>query len=295
MLSTRFCAFNAVIWALLAREGLFGTAWLNRRWFGQPRDGGLHAVRELNASDLGPGVAVSQQTNATACSRLTDASHDWSAPFVVRGFRPAAVEAAEGAVTEAWSPEWFKEHLGSQLISTRSHAHLATPNHLASGALSRRRLGEAIDDMQRQQDGSDGEARLYVNFNEELFGGDQSAMLGALQLDERLQALHQCGPYAADGFDYQELFLGRGEERNTTGSALHAWGVYNFFVQVHGAKRWSFVAPEHLRFMSSIDGLTYFRSHEGATLDSPHVPELMALPRHEVVVLPGDLLFVPPW
>ena len=291
--ATRFCAFNAVLWALLAREGLFGTAGLNR-WFGLPQDGQtvsmVHAVRELNATDIRPDAALEQRTNATACSRLTDTSRDWSAPFVVRGFRAGSAEPTADGAAEAWSPEWFKEHLGQQLIATRSHAHLAKPNHLAGETLSRRRLGEAIDDMQRLQ-ADDGEARLYVNFNEELFGGD---LLDALQLDERLQAVHRCGPYAAD-FDYQELFLGRGEERNTTGSALHAWGVYNFFVQVRGAKKWTFVAPEHLRYLSSIDGLTYFRSHEGTTLESAHVPELKALPRHEVLVQPGDLLFVPPW
>ena len=48
---------------------------------------------------------------------------------------------------------------------------------------------------------------------------------------------------------------------------------------MHGAKRWTFVAPEHLRYLSSLDGLTYFHSHQGATLDSAHVPEVDALPQ----------------
>lgn len=271
-----FVVFEAILWYYIFQEGLYGTHYLN--WKYHPAHNSIDCSDNLPTDVLELHGPLDPES---LCDVLQNASQGWMEPFVIRDY----VSKVEDG---AWGPNWFSSKYGDVNVKVRSNAHLALANHEApANASMRMSLQEAITNM------LDDEQRLYINFNEEIFG-KQTNLSRELPGLAALNALHKCGVGNAE-FEFAELFMGHGKEHNTTGSVLHAWGIYNYFYQVHGAKHWTFVPPDQFRFLSTTDGLGFFHSHVGNTLDSPHIHRLQCVKKQTVVVNAGDLLYNPPW
>ncbi|NEO42104.1 MAG: hypothetical protein F6J90_39605 [Moorea sp. SIOASIH] len=95
-----------------------------------------------------------------------------------------------------------------------------------------------------------------------------------------------------------ELFLA-GSQSTTY---FHCAAGGNMFCQLHGEKKWVFVAPWHSAWMYANIG----HSSSGAYIASPiitkkqqedpsHYPLYNHVPKYVVNVSPGDVLFTPPW
>jgi Cupin-like domain len=84
--------------------------------------------------------------------------------------------------------------------------------------------------------------------------------------------------------------MGNQEKTLSTGSPLHCARHANFFIQVVGSKKWTLIEPKYSLFLHPI--LAY--NIPGCISETlPSVTE--TLPRQEVILNPGDVLFNPPW
>ena len=92
------------------------------------------------------------------------------------------------------------------------------------------------------------------------------------------------------------LFIGYGKKK---GSHLHCGGSGNFFVQIAGRKHWTFIDP---KYSSSLKGrLSESGIHAQTLFDMPDscistTPEIFHyMPRYEVELEPGDIVWNAPW
>ena len=129
----------------------------------------------------------------------------------------------------------------------------------------------------------------YAHNAETLFAEDPG-------LEEALE-VDRLRPYAGNlAYHYSQMFLGY----KATGSPLHAANTWNFFLMVDGAKKWTFIDPEHSEFVHATltENMVYCLSE---SLTFPHAvdgerhPMFRYCPRYTVLLEPGDVLLNPPW
>jgi lysine-specific demethylase 8 len=103
-------------------------------------------------------------------------------------------------------------------------------------------------------------------------------------------------PYIRRRNTWNQLFIGQ----KGTGSGYHCAGIWNFFYQIDGEKKWTFVDPE-LTWMMYPNVISQAMAF-GSLLLFPWKSDLENVyrlykycPRYSVVLKPGDVLFNPPW
>jgi len=90
-----------------------------------------------------------------------------------------------------------------------------------------------------------------------------------------------------------QMFAATGSSETLTGSGWHCDICNNFVVQVKGVKKWIFVGPEHSIYMrpSMPGGKTAIAGGHGGNRKA----SIPYLPREEVIITPGDFMYVPEW
>ena len=90
------------------------------------------------------------------------------------------------------------------------------------------------------------------------------------------------------------------KKKHCSGSNLHCGGSGNFFCMISGRKHWTLIHPRHSCLLkgrvapSGIHGQTLFEMNDHRDLSQ--YPEIYKyLPRYEVSLDPGDILWIPPW
>ena len=95
------------------------------------------------------------------------------------------------------------------------------------------------------------------------------------------------------------LFIGYNKKDNLTGSNMHCGGSGNFFCMIKGTKRWTLIDPKYsciLKGRAASSGI-----HAQTLFDMPDTnlstyPEILEyLPRYDIVLEPGDILWNAPW
>lgn len=95
------------------------------------------------------------------------------------------------------------------------------------------------------------------------------------------------------------LFIGYSEKFGQTGSNLHCGGSGNFFCMLKGRKKWTLISPKYSYLLkgrvssSGIHGQSLFEMGDSSLEKTPEIYEY--LPRYEVVLEPGDVLWNAPW
>jgi len=94
-----------------------------------------------------------------------------------------------------------------------------------------------------------------------------------------------------------QFFLGlaRPGEKRLGGSALHAATAPNLNVQYSGSKRWLMIDPKYARYVKPNLFSTQLAVLAGATADYPAEARWTNFPRYELILHPGDALWIPSW
>ena len=206
------------------------------------------------------------------------ASADYRRPVVIRGF---------GIGTEAvrsWSPSALADRLGSTPCTVVEMDDAAMRRPHDSGRVLREL---PFDEFVGQLD----HAPLYLHNSTELFG-QMPGLIDDLGL-ERLRAAFTDPCSTWDELFSTNLFVGS----EAVFSNLHHAPGGNFFLQIDGRKTWTLVDPAYTPHLFPVISrpfnhcLSVFGSYRAAPEDSP----IRRLPRLEVTLEPGDVLYNPPW
>lgn len=95
------------------------------------------------------------------------------------------------------------------------------------------------------------------------------------------------------------LFIGYNTSDNMKGSNTHCGGSGNFFCMIKGCKKWTLIDPKYSIFLKG--RVSQSGIHAQTLMDLPDTdisvePEILRhLPRYEIVLEPGDILWNAPW
>ena len=135
--------------------------------------------------------------------------------------------------------------------------------------------------------------KLYINNNHTILANYPDLFKN---IKDRLYQLKKILYRIPEHIHIANLFIGYGKNK---GSNLHCGGSGNFFCMITGKKHWTLINPKYSCLLkgvlseSGIHGQTRFDM-----LDQPletHPKMLTHIPRYEITLEAGDILWNPPW
>ena len=219
----------------------------------------------------------------------------------IRRYTPVVLKgvASQWPAVQKWSPEFFAAHYGSEnlLVRTRSAGVGAESAYTRDMTLA-----ELIDNLCHDGEYYAGNLEDVFNNHPELRG---DLLLREIEVyssgappkftpdEKRGWRLPKWGEILST-----QLFISNANGR--TGYHCAAGG--NFFLQVHGQKRWTFVNPRHSPFMYPVIRKDFFYSSSpvdvrmnGEEQVREGYPLYNLIPKYEVTLNPGDVLYSPQW
>jgi hypothetical protein len=194
----------------------------------------------------------------------------------------------ETAALRDWNPEYFRKYAGDVAPVTETGSE--------ADAVMQSTLGDYLDyvrDNQHLPPERRSAPRYLANFAN--LCNRHPELRTELDPDRMGAWLDGAGRQVCIG---AHLFIGL----SGTSTPFHCAVAPNWFFQIQGQKRWTFVHPDHTPMMDPVVcDKAYF---SGSLLEYPEPPaETMEIdhplwkycPRYEAVLEPGDVLFNPPW
>lgn len=198
-------------------------------------------------------------------------------PLVIRGL----IKNSEAV--KNWGPNFFSENYGkTELLTLKIPENFSNAYNSFNDALDFHKipLGESIKRMQSEEE------TLYLNNITQIFAShpelaDHLELNHLQRLDNYLDANHWLKI---------NLFMGGPD----TGSSLHCAVGGNFFFNVYGQKRWILIDPNYSKYLRSTPSKRFAFVISEYDIENPS-DILNRIPKYEVVLEPGDVLFNPPW
>lgn len=265
----------------------------NRLWKGLPGQSPRFARRSADVArlwDEGPFRALCAPSPVTELGladlrpeTFWEASEGLRRPVLVRGF------GADIRATRTWTADHLRARLGHHEVSVL----LRRPSYYKAMVDSRSEtlcmaFSEFLDRAQREP--------LYLSVDTRLMQLDPT-LLDDLELDRvRHGVLDPSSTW--DEIVAGNLFVGSPQ----VGSAVHCAIGGNFFFNVVGRKRWTLFHPSLSAWMHPIAAAPFqfaysaFGGRRIGPVEGLTAPDVFgSLPRHEITLEPGDLLYNAPW
>ena len=210
-----------------------------------------------------------------------EASEGLHRPVVLRGF------ASGLQAVQTWTEERLRTELGDVDCHVFVQDESSRKESWDKGSqLELVRFAEYLDRR--------GSEPLYLNNSTELFLA-RPDLLDELDLPGIRGRFHTPGS-SWDELVTANLFVGG----LRVYSSVHCAIGGNFFTEVSGRKRWTFIDPRYGPHLHAIPGrpFQFLKSAYGGSRVQTELDEgavIALLPRYEVVLEPGDLLYNPPW
>ncbi|MEL6342153.1 MAG: cupin-like domain-containing protein [Myxococcota bacterium] len=273
---------DATFYRLAAMDHLF--------WRGRPSQSPrfaqkaalANAARRRDGFDV-PRPAISLPSLPADATRddLLEATDGLHRPVVVRGF------AQSMPAVQRWTEARLRQELGDvPCMVFIQNASSRQESWDRGTQMEQVRFSEYLDRRRNEP--------LYLNNSTELFLA-RPDILEELQLKQIRERFHTPGS-RWDELVTANLFLGG----RAVFSAIHCALAGNCFLEVAGRKRWVFIDPAYGPHLHAIPGrpFQYLKSAYGGSRAAEERGEqsvISCLPRYEVVLEPGDLLYNPPW
>lgn len=194
-------------------------------------------------------------------------------PIVFRGY------LSQHECVRTWTPELFRQRYGDFRIFYTSTERILNDDRM--------RLGEFVDRVLAGD-----KSRAYVENLSDIFNAFPE-LHDQLGLDRIAASLAGYASY----HQISQFFLGG----LGTGAAYHCANELNCFLNIHGRKRWTFVAPWYsVAMYPSLMNKGYFigslvKGNAPKGYIEAHYPLYNRVPKLAVTLEPGDLLVNPPW
>lgn len=255
-------------YSLLFLEQIFGKSRFNTKIQNQRRDFFNSLNEKLRSSPDGETKPVETRFDLTP-AEFKKTYFKNSQPVV---FRSAA---KNWLCCQKWNLDFFKKKLGQKDVL------LVDVDGLTSQKTENKYEILSVDDLVSNiSDGGD----KYLRFSPLL---EQNPELAA---DLDLNWLNKLKSKWAIGNTYY-LFMGG----KKTVTHLHCDQPCNLFVQVYGKKKWTLISVDQSMLVyPQATQTAYFKSSADLSADSENYPLLKKVTRWEVILEPGDVLYVPP-
>jgi len=191
-------------------------------------------------------------------------------PAVLKGFNKNIP-----AIKNGWGVDWLIENYGHERALMKT--------------LERDNVSGYIRDLNNPG--------TYLHNSEAIFD-NHPELIDDLNLD-RLKVFCGNGRISNDDKGYGRLPIQFFTGRAGTGSAFHCANAYNFFLQIEGRKRWSFVDPKWTFLL--YPSVNRSAAYHGFAVKDPNTvyPTYERLwkicPRFSTILEEGDVLLNPPW
>lgn len=200
-------------------------------------------------------------------------SQGFTIPFAVKGL------IKDNPCTR-WTFEYAKS-TGASLNTSFTPLLLSTLEHrsafgLNGDAVNKLTVNETFDRIMRQEP-------LFISFDNDFLGKENPVLLKELNLE---------GIFPGQEFFLNTLFMSN-FERPVLASSYHAAAQNNNFFTCRGKKHWYFYAPQYLKYTSAyMSRNVMWTSNE---MDKYSKDVFERLPGTDIVLEPGDMLYVPPF
>jgi hypothetical protein len=188
-----------------------------------------------------------------------------------------------------WSPSFFKDNYGSTKLltlskeNTNKKAYTSFTQKLDCQYIT---LEQSISNMLQTENTNN---VLYINNITEIFSKHPELIkdLNLNNISKIDESINE------DTWLKVNLFMGG----SGTGSSLHCAVAGNFFFNVYGKKKWILIDPMYTKYLKSTPSENFGFVISG--YDIENIEQLGKLneiiPKYEIVLEPGDVLYVPPW
>lgn len=140
-------------------------------------------------------------------------------------------------------------------------------------------------------------SKIYINNNNTIFSTYPRLFIDIKERFENfINILKNTG---LRNIHVANLFIGYNTPDSIKGSNTHCGGSGNFFCMIKGSKKWTLIDPKYSIFLkgrvsqSGIHAQTLFDMPDTDISVEPEI--LYHLPRYEIVLEPGDMLWNAPW
>ena len=230
---------------------------------------------------------VAERPADDACSNAFGGD-DWHTPWVVRSARHMGTNM---------SAEWISVHHDRRLFNATAvnmSGYSADWESIADCPAKRKQFHKEhpISDLLANQ------SALYAAFDEGFLDANQKQFR---ELRSHMLALRNFCDFQGWGgeafFGFGNAYPSEHSRPFTVGTPFHAAIFSNMFLQVHGERTWTLIAPWYSQYMRPIHGAQYINGagvYENWRLPARR-PHVSRLPRLTVTLKPGDVLYIPSW
>jgi hypothetical protein len=260
-------------------RAVFNSGFLLEHYF--PKSRRIQRMKEWSRSRVVEHLRRMGPGTVSAVDRRTELSPaEFRRRYLSKGIPVVIEKGAVGWPLARWSFDYFKQRYGNETIKLVQRKGVAPDEEVVNGK-------EYSEEIQ------------FDAFLDQIESGGGKYM--------RFSPLLEKFPELLDDFDHDffrrmsgnnygrtyQLFMGGSD----TFTPLHNAMTGFFFVNVCGVKRWELISNQYLAVLNpSADGFGY--NHSRAKADMSNVdefPGLECIDRTQVVMQPGDVLFLPSW
>lgn len=203
-------------------------------------------------------------------------------PIVIKGL------IANCEACQKWSPDFFENKYGDTKLLTlkkgdkfKTNAYTSFTQKMACDYMS---LKDSIKNMINNNNDL-----TYINNVTEIFSKHPELIkdLGLNNISKIDTSINE------ESWLKVNLFMGGPR----TGSSLHCAVAGNFFFNVYGKKKWILISPYYSKYLQSTPAENFEFVISGYNIeDMDQFGTLNQLiPKYEIILEPGDVLYVPPW
>ena len=211
--------------------------------------------------------------------KFIELTENFRRPLVIRGFLKHTQACRE------WNLDFFSDNYGDTVLPTIVNANITNhKNYIASPNGEQYDYVTIREFIQSLKTGG----KMYINNISRIFGYHPE-LLDYLEL-ENIEKY--TGIDMKNEMHITQLFFGG----NKTGTSLHCSITGNFFYNVKGRKHWYLIDPKYSKYLKPLLSRTgLFAVSQLDICNANSTDAVLAIPRLEVVLSEGDLLFNPPW
>lgn len=200
-------------------------------------------------------------------------------PFVVKGF------LKDSRAVNEWNLEFFSDKYGDTKLPTILNADIKTHEKYINNKDAEKynyvTMKEFVDSIKNGE-------KMYINNVSRIFGYHPE-LLDYLEL-EKIEKY--TGEDIKNEVHITNLFIGG----KGTGTSLHCSVTGNFFYNIKGNKLWYLIDPKYTRYLRPILSRTGLFAVSKLDVCNAKVGDYaLNIPRYEVVLEEGDMLFNPPF